>query len=187
MTLSRFILIWWKPSVFFDPVIEQYPSPVSLAPSHTQLHWTLLRFSSWCWACGVDTQWGLLSPEKCCLATACMDLEGTVLSERSQRKTELHNLTYVWDLKNPSAWKQRGEWWLPGAGGVAGDREMSGRGQKPPVRRQVSSGAWCTVSACSQQYWVTCLKVAGSMGLKCQHPPAQRRNTKWLWGDAGVR
>lgn len=42
----------------------------------------------------------LLSHEKCCLATACMDLEGTVLSEISQRKTELHNLTYVWNLKS---------------------------------------------------------------------------------------
>ena len=51
-------------------------------------------------------------------------------AEREKSGKELHNLIYVWNLKKPNAWKQRGEWWLPGAeGGGRRQRDVGERAQ----------------------------------------------------------
>ena len=46
-----------------------------------------------------------------------MDPEGIMLSEMSDVKRVLFDVTYMWNLKKPDAQKQRVDWWLSRAKG----------------------------------------------------------------------
>lgn len=155
------------------------PSPSVLPLPHTQLHWipfTVLSLVLGMWrdTCGV-----LLSQREALpWCQRAWTPRALPWSEMNLRKAELRATLPRWSLEKPNARKQRGEGRLPGGWGQSGETERCRwRGHRPPVRRRVTSGVWCTVWDCSYCAELCAWKLLGAWVL-CQQLPPQRRNTE---------
>lgn len=191
MSLSLFILIWWKTIHFLDPVVEQH-LPSVLPPPHTQLHWSLYGFIPGVGHVAQTPSGVLLSHERRCLAAACVNLEGTALSEmnRERQNCATH---YVWSLESQTHGSREEKGGCQGLRAVGGDRERCRwggidlqledewlLGSDVQCGTEVNSAELCAWKLLGA--WV--LSVSNSLPPKEKHKVTLRWSTcllTWLW------
>ena len=68
----------------------------------------------------------------------CENMEDIMPSETKQKQKDkiLHDLIYMWNVKGSNSYKQKVEWWLPGARRMGGGNEMLVKGYKISVMQR---------------------------------------------------